>query len=67
MKKNLLWILAALVLLVLYPDAAQAVAAIVSTAVVWLSTQPVLVGFGLGLIALPHLRRAAKTSAPAGH
>ncbi|MEU3125832.1 hypothetical protein ABZ689_05835 [Streptomyces sp. NPDC006874] len=64
MKKNLLLILAALALLVLYPDAAQAAAAIVSAVVVWLSTQPVLVGFGLGLIALPHLRRAAKTAAP---
>ncbi|MDX3329780.1 hypothetical protein PV405_34905 [Streptomyces sp. ME02-6979-3A] len=62
MKKNLLLILAALVLLVLFPGLAQAVAAIVSTAVVWLSTQPVLVGFGLGLIALPHLRRATKTT-----
>ncbi|WP_031095531.1 hypothetical protein [Streptomyces sp. NRRL S-15] len=62
MKKNLLLILAALALLVLFPGAAQAVAAIVSAAVVWLSTQPVLVGFGLGLIALPHLRRNTKTA-----
>ncbi|WP_406325828.1 hypothetical protein OG784_12885 [Streptomyces sp. NBC_01617] len=56
--KKLLWIAAALVLLVLFPGLAQALAAIVSAAVVWLSTQPILVGFGLGLIAWPHLRRS---------
>ncbi|MFD5137472.1 hypothetical protein ACFWMX_14720 [Streptomyces sp. NPDC058378] len=60
MKKNLLWILAALVLLVLFPALPQAIAAVVAAAAVWLSTQPILVGFGLGLIALPHLRRAAR-------
>lgn len=64
MKKNLLWILAALVLLILFPALPQAIAAVVAAGAVWLSTQPILVGFGLGLIALPHLRRTPKT---AGH
>ncbi|MFJ3089059.1 hypothetical protein [Streptomyces sp. NPDC086838] len=61
MKKNLLWIAAALVLLVVFPGLAPAVAGIVGTAAVWLSTQPILIGFGLGLVALPHLRRPTKT------
>lgn len=65
--KNLLWIAIALALLVLFPALVQAVFAVVAAAVVWLSTQPVLVGFGLGLIALPHLRRAAKHATPVGH
>ncbi|MYX67392.1 hypothetical protein K388_05548 [Streptomyces sp. KhCrAH-43] len=59
--KNLFWIAAALVLLVLFPGLLQAIAAAVAAAAVWLSTQPVLIGFGLGLVALPHLRRPAKT------
>lgn len=63
MNKNLLLILAALVLLVLFPGLTQAVAAVV----VWLSTQPILVGFILGLIALPHLGRATKTTHPVDH
>lgn len=67
MKKNLIWILAALVLLILFPDLARTLAEIVGVVAVWLSTQPILIGFGLGLIALPHLRRATKTAAPAGH
>lgn len=68
MKKNLIWIAAALVLLVLFPDLTPTLAEIVASVAVWLSTQPVLVGFGLGLLALPHLRRAAKkTSTSAGH
>lgn len=66
MKKNLILILIALALLILFPDLPQALAAVVAAAAVWLSTQPLLIGFGLGLIALPHLRRAVKT-APAGH
>ena len=67
MKKNLLWIVAALVLLVLIPTLAQAVAAVVAATVVWLSGQPVLIGFILGLIAWPPLRRATKTTTPTGH
>lgn len=60
MKKNLLWIAAALVLLVAFPDLTQILAELVGVVAVWLSTQPILVGFGLGLLALPHLRRNAK-------
>ncbi|TPM75155.1 hypothetical protein FKO01_64175 [Mesorhizobium sp. B2-3-3] len=60
MKKPLIWILAALALAVLFPDLPQAVASVVAAVVVWVSTQTLVVGFGLGLIALPHLRRAAR-------
>jgi hypothetical protein len=66
MKQPLIWILAALALAVLFPDLPQAIAAIVSAVVVWVSTQPILIGFGIALIALPHLRRT-KTTAPAGN
>lgn len=65
MKKNLLLILAALVLMVLFPGLAQAVAEIVSAAVLWLSTQPLLLVFGLGLLARPYLSRTAKTKTAA--
>lgn len=65
--KKLAWIAAALLLMVLFPGLAPAVAEIVSAVVIWLSAQTLLVGFGLGLIALPHLRRAAKTTKSAGH
>ncbi|MGY4930334.1 hypothetical protein ACWD7T_04290 [Streptomyces sp. 900116325] len=58
--KKLIWIAAALLLLVLFPGLAQGLAAIVSASVVWLSTQPILVGFGLGLIAWPHLCHSKK-------
>lgn len=64
--KKLAWIAAALLLLVLFPGLAPALAEIVGVVAVWLSTQPILIGFGLGLIALPHLRRAAKNTAPKG-
>ncbi|MEU0831274.1 hypothetical protein [Streptomyces sp. NPDC005969] len=64
--KNLLWIAAALVLLVLFPGLAQALAAIVSATALSLAAQPILVGFGLGLIAWPHLRRSKKFT-PANH
>ncbi|WP_405461610.1 hypothetical protein OG786_29315 [Streptomyces sp. NBC_00101] len=67
MKKNLILILAALALLVLYPNVAQALGAVVSAAVVWLSSQPILIAFGLGLLALPHVRRTTKTPTPADH
>ncbi|WP_392750590.1 hypothetical protein [Streptomyces sp. LN590] len=56
--KNLLWIAAALLLLVLFPGLAQSLAAIVSAVVLFLAAQPVLIAFGLGLIACPYLRRS---------
>ena len=62
MKKPLIWILTALVLAVLFPDLPQTIAAVVSAVVVWVSTQPILVGVGIGMAALPHLRRTAKTA-----
>lgn len=65
MKKPLIWILATLAL-VLFPDLPEAVAAVVSVAVVWVSTQPILIGVAIGMAAWPHLRRA-KTPATAGH
>ncbi|WP_406188978.1 hypothetical protein [[Kitasatospora] papulosa] len=63
MKKPLIWILTALVLAVLFPDLPQAIAAVVSAVVVWVSTQPILVGVGIGMAALPHLRHAIKPAA----
>jgi hypothetical protein len=62
MKKPLIWILAALVLAVLFPDLPQAVAAFASAVVVWVSAQPILIGVGIGMAALPHLRSTAKTT-----
>lgn len=62
--KKILLIAAALVLLVLFPGLAAVLAEIVGAVAVWLSTQPILIGFGLGLIALPHLQRTAKTATP---
>ncbi|MFB6776518.1 hypothetical protein ACFCX0_03595 [Streptomyces sp. NPDC056352] len=58
--KKLAWIAVALLLLVLFPGLAQALAAIVSATALFLAAQPVLIGFGLGLIAWPHLRRSKK-------
>ncbi|NUP16491.1 MAG: hypothetical protein HOZ81_10375 [Streptomyces sp.] len=67
MKKNLTWIALALALLVLFPALPQALAAIAAAVVVWVSTQPILVGFGIALIAMPHLRRTTKAPALTGH
>ncbi|MFE9850305.1 hypothetical protein ACFYPN_16045 [Streptomyces sp. NPDC005576] len=67
MKKNLLWIAAAVVLLILFPDLAQTLGALVSAVVLWLSTQPLLIGVGIGMVALPHLSRTTKTVTPADH
>ncbi|WP_329390185.1 hypothetical protein [Streptomyces sp. NBC_01716] len=57
--KKLFLIAAALLLLVLFPGLAAALAG----AVVVLSEQPALVGFALGLAAWPHLR-GTKTRTP---
>lgn len=54
--KNLLWILLALVLLVLFPGLAQAVAAAVAATAQFIAAQPVLLGFGLGIATVAHLR-----------
>ncbi|MFJ3601888.1 hypothetical protein ACIPVA_03735 [Streptomyces anulatus] len=54
--KNLLWILLALVLLVLFPGLAQAVAAVLAATVQFVAAQPVLIGFGLGVATIVHLR-----------
>lgn len=55
MKKFLL-IAAALVLLVLFPGLAQAVATVLAATVQFVAAQPVLLGFGLGVATLAHLR-----------
>lgn len=54
--KNLLWILLALVLLVLFPGLAQTVAATIAVTVQFIAAQPVLIGFALGLATIVHLR-----------
>ena len=51
--KKFIWILAALALLLLFPGLGTAIAAVVA----WVAGQPVLLGFGLGLAAMPRLRR----------
>ncbi|MGY4902548.1 hypothetical protein [Streptomyces sp. 900116325] len=58
--KKLLWIAAALVLLVLFPGLAQALAAAISATALFLAAQPILIGVVLGLIAAPHLRHSKK-------
>ena len=58
--KKLIWIAAALLLLVLFPGLAQGLAAIVSATALFLAGQPALIAFGLGLIAAPHLRHSKK-------
>lgn len=57
--KKLAWIVAALVLLVLFPGLPEALAAIAADITVWASGDRFLVGLIFGLIALPHLRQAA--------
>jgi len=54
--KKLLLIAAALVLLVLFPNLAQAVAAVLAGAVQFVAVQPVLIGFALGIATVVHLR-----------
>ncbi|MFC8704111.1 hypothetical protein ACFUIV_18245 [Streptomyces anulatus] len=55
MKKFLL-IAAALVLLVLFPNLAQAVATVLAATVQFIAAQPVLIGFALGIATVVHLR-----------
>ncbi|MGW6288874.1 hypothetical protein [Streptomyces sp. NPDC055107] len=54
--KTLLLIAAALVLLILFPNLAQVVAAVLTATVQFIAAQPVLLGFGLGLATIVHLR-----------
>ena len=53
--KNLTWILAAVALLLVFPGLGSAIAAVVTPVVTWVASQPVLLGFGLGAAAWPHL------------
>lgn len=62
--KKLIWILAVLALLLLFPGLGTAIAAVVAPVLSWIAGQPLLLGFGLGLAAVPHLRR---TPQPAKH
>ncbi|MFI5739157.1 hypothetical protein ACIA9I_12380 [Streptomyces anulatus] len=54
--KKLMLIAAALVLLILFPSLAQAVANVLAATVQFVAAQPVLLGFGLGVATLTHLR-----------
>ncbi|MEV7492202.1 hypothetical protein AB0O08_15785 [Streptomyces anulatus] len=54
--KNLMLIAAALVLLILFPNLAQTVATVLAATVQFVAAQPVLIGFGLGVASLAHLR-----------
>ncbi|MET8378011.1 hypothetical protein [Streptomyces microflavus] len=54
--KKLLLIAAALVLLVLFPSLAQALAAVLAATVQFIAAQPALIGFGLGVATIAHLR-----------
>ncbi|MCX4605469.1 hypothetical protein OG402_33930 [Streptomyces anulatus] len=53
--KKLMLIAAALVLLVLFPNLAQAVAAVLAATVQFIAAQPVLIGFALGIATVVHL------------
>lgn len=54
--KKLMLIAAALVLLILFPGLAQTVAVALAATVQFIAAQPVLLGFGLGVATLAHLR-----------
>lgn len=54
--KKLMLIAAALVLLILFPSLAQTVATVLAATVQFVAAQPVLLGFGLGLATIAHLR-----------
>jgi hypothetical protein len=56
----------ALVVLALFPNLPHQIVTMLAPALMWLSAQPLLVGFTLGAAAWPHLRRTVKTAAPAG-
>ncbi|MGW0312037.1 hypothetical protein [Streptomyces flavidovirens] len=60
--KKLPWILAALALLLFLPGLGAAVATAVTPAITWMAAQPVLLAFGLGAVAAPHLRRIPQTA-----
>lgn len=60
--KKFIWILAALALLLLFPGLGTAIAAVIVPVLNWVAGQPLLLGFGLGLAAVPHLRNAARTA-----
>ncbi|MFF4746811.1 hypothetical protein [Streptomyces sp. NPDC001268] len=59
--KNLFLILAALAVLLVFPGIGTD---LIVPVLNWAAGQPVLIGFGLGLAAMPHLRktRPAKTA-----
>lgn len=52
----------ALVLLALFPTLPTQIVTTVAPALVWVSAQPVLVGFALGAAAWPRLRHTLKTA-----
>lgn len=60
--KKLFWILAAVALLLIFPGLGVAIAAAVTPVITWVASQPVLLGFGLGAAAVPHLRRLPHTA-----
>ena len=62
--KKFIWILAALALLLLFPGLGTGIAAVIVPVLNWVASQPLLIGFGLGLAAVPRLRNAAH---PAKH
>lgn len=55
--KNLFWIVAVLALLIVFPGLGTD---LIVPVLNWVAGQPALVGFGLGLAAMPHLRKAAR-------
>ncbi|GFH34313.1 hypothetical protein [Streptomyces pacificus] len=52
--KPLFWSLAALAVLLLFPTIGTD---LITPALNWAASQPILIGFGLGLAAMPHLRK----------
>lgn len=62
--KHAVLLVAALVVLAIFPTLPHLLATTVAPALVWLSAQPVLVGFAIGAAAWPRLRHTVKTAAP---
>lgn len=60
--KKLIWILVAVALLLLFPGLGSGIAATLTPVITWIASQPVLLGFGLGAAAWPHLRNVTKTA-----
>lgn len=58
--KKLTWILVAVALLLLFPGLGSAIAATVTPVITWIAGQPLLLGFGLGAAAMPHLRKSVQ-------